>query len=166
MINGVTRDVTEKHTLKERLEYLSLHDEMTGLFNRVYFQEEMTRLECSRLHPISILVAELEDVKPINIEFDLQTADELAKRAAAILHQAFRSEDMVARISSDEFVAIMPLTQAGSAGRVMQRVVNLMDQENLANLSFPLHMSLGIATSETGQSLFKTFKSAEPKNLF
>lgn len=165
LFNGVTRDVTEKHALRDRLEYLSMHDELTGLFNRAYFQEELSRLEFSRLHPISILIAELEDVKVASATIGLQAGDELAKRAAAVLRQAFRSEDLVARISSDEFVVIMPQTHSGPAGRAVQRVVNLMEQENLVTSTLPLNMSLGIATAETGQSLFKTLKAAEPKKF-
>jgi diguanylate cyclase (GGDEF)-like protein/PAS domain S-box-containing protein len=164
-INGVTRDISEKHSLKERLQYLGMHDEMTGLYNRAYFQEELARLEFSRLHPISIMVAELEGAKAVNAEFGLQAGDELFKRAAAIFRQVFRSEDMVARISTDEFVAIMPLTQAHSAGRALQRVVNLMDQENLTHLSVPLHMSLRVATAETGQSLVTTLQAVGPEKF-
>lgn len=164
-IKGVTRDISEKHSLKERVQNLGMHDEMTGLYNQAYFQEELARLEFSRLYPISILVAELEGAKAVNAESGSQAGDELMKRASAILRQVFRTEDLVARISADEFVILLPRTTVHSAGRAVQRVVDLMDQENLTHGSVPLHMSLRIATVETGQSLVKTFKAARPKKF-
>ena len=127
---GSTRDVSSRHAIQEKLDYLSVHDPLTGLFNRTYFEEELKRLEFSRLYPITILLADLEGLKAINFEHGLEKGDELLKQVASFLRLTFRSEDMVARIGGDEFIVIMPRTHARAAGKALQRVVNLVETYN------------------------------------
>jgi diguanylate cyclase (GGDEF)-like protein/PAS domain S-box-containing protein len=157
---GSTRDVSSRHAVQEKLDYISVHDSLTGLFNRTYFEEELKRLEFSRLYPITILLADLEGLKAINFENGLEKGDELLKQVASFLRLTFRSEDMVARIGGDEFIVIMPRTHARAAGKALQRVVNLVENYNQENLEMPLHLSIGVATAEQGQSLMATLKIA------
>jgi diguanylate cyclase (GGDEF)-like protein/PAS domain S-box-containing protein len=159
-IVGVTRDISARHAVQEKLDYLSMHDPLTGLFNRAYFVEELKRLEFSRMYPITVLLADLEGLKAINFQYGLAAGDEMIKQTAALLHKAFRSEDLVARIGGDEFIAIMPRCNTRVAGRALQRVVNLVEAFNEEQASPSLRLSLGIATAEQGQSLMDTIKAA------
>ena len=157
---GVTRDVSSRHSIQEKLDYLSMHDALTGLFNRAYFLEELKRLEFSRLYPITIMLADLEDLNKIDYQYDMSSGDELVKHTATLLRTVFRSEDMVARISGDEFIALMPRCSARAAEKALQRVVNMVNAFNMEQPTLPLNLSLGIATAETGQSLADTLKLA------
>ncbi len=156
---GVTRDISSRHAIQEKLDYLSMHDPMTGLFNRAYFLEELKRLEPSRMYPITIVMADLEGLKAINYQHGIAAGDELIKQAAILLRSAFRAEDLVARIGGDEFMAIMPRCNPRAAGRALQRVINLVKVFN-DDAAVPLSLSLGIATAEQGQSLMDTLKAA------
>ena len=157
---GSTRDVSYRHAIQEKLDYLSVHDPLTGLFNRTYFEEELKRLEFSRLYPITILLTDLEGLKMINFEHGLEKGDDMLKQVANILRLTFRSEDMVARIGGDEFIVLMPRTHARAAGKALQRVINLVETYNQEHLEMPLHLSIGVATAEQGQSLIETLKIA------
>ncbi len=95
--------------------------------NRAYFLEELKRLEFSRLYPITIMLADLEDLNKINYQYDMSSGDELVKHTATLLRTVFRSEDMVARISGDEFIALMPRCSACAAEKALQRVVNMVE---------------------------------------
>ena len=156
---GLTRDVSSRHTIQEKLDYLSMHDPLTGLFNRAYFMEELNRLEPSRLYPITVLMADLEGLKAVYYQHGLAAGDELIKQAAGLLRSGFRAEDLVARISADEFIAIMPRCNSRAAGRALQRVVTMIKSYNEEAVQ-PLSLSLGIATAEQGQSLMDTIKTA------
>jgi diguanylate cyclase (GGDEF)-like protein/PAS domain S-box-containing protein len=159
-IVGVTRDISARHAVQEKLDYVSMHDPLSGLFNRAYFVEELKRLEFSRMYPITVLLADLEGLKAINFQYGLAAGDEMIKQTAALLRTAFRSEDLVARIGGDEFIAIMPRCNTRVAGRALQRVVNLVEAFNEEQASPSLSLSLGIATAEQGQSLMDTIKAA------
>jgi diguanylate cyclase (GGDEF)-like protein/PAS domain S-box-containing protein len=162
---GVTRDISSRHNIQEKLDYLSMHDPLTGLFNRAYFLEELKRLEFSRLYPITIMLADLEGLNKINYQYNISSGDELVKHAAALLRTVFRSEDMVARISGDEFIALMPRCSARAAEKALQRVVNMVEAFNQEQPDLPLSLSLGIATAESGQSLADTLKLANSLKL-
>ncbi len=159
-ISGVTRDISSRHALQERLDYMSMHDPLTDLFNRAYFLEELKRLEFSRMYPITVLLAELEGLKTVNYQYGMTAGDDLIKKAAQLLRAAFRSEDLVARIGGDEFIAIMPHCNPRVASRALQRVVNLVEAFNEEQPTLSLSMSLGVATAEQGQSLMDTIKAA------
>lgn len=159
-LQGLTRDVTGRHAIQEKLEYLSLHDPLTGLFNRTYLDEELSRLEFSRLYPITVLLADFEGLRGINDDHGLAAGDEMLKRVANLLRATFRSEDMIARISGSYFVAIMPRAHARAAGRALQRVLNLVDAYNQGEPDLPLNITLDVVTAESGQSLVQVFKDA------
>jgi diguanylate cyclase (GGDEF)-like protein/PAS domain S-box-containing protein len=162
---GVTRDVSSRHAIQEKLDYLSVHDPLTNLFNRTYFEEELKRLEFSRLYPITIFMADLEGLKAINFEHGTAEGDESLKQVASFLRLTFRSEDMVARIGGDEFIVMMPNTSARAAGKALQRVINLVETYNQETPARPLHLSLGVATAEQGQSLVETLKTASTQKF-
>ena len=162
---GVTRDVSSRHNIQEKLDYLSMHDSLTGVFNRAYFLEELKRLEFSRLYPITVMLADLEGLNKINYQYNISSGDELVKHAASLLRTVFRSEDMVARISDDEFIALMPRCTARAGEKALQRVVNMVEAFNLEQPDLPLGLSLGIATAESGQSLADTLKLANSLKL-
>jgi diguanylate cyclase (GGDEF)-like protein len=63
---GVHIDIDKEKRAKKENEYLSNHDELTDLYNRRYFNEEIKRLDDSRQYPISIIIGDLNKLKKIN----------------------------------------------------------------------------------------------------
>ncbi len=159
-LQGLTRDVSGRHAIQEKLEYVSMHDALTGLFNRVYLEEELTRLEFSRLYPITILMADFEGLRGINDEYGMGAGDEMLKRVANLLRTAFRSEDMIARTHAGDFVVFMPRANSRAAGRALQRVLNLVEAYNSGEPELPLNITMDVMTAETGQSLRDLFNAA------
>jgi PAS domain S-box-containing protein len=63
---GTHTDITERKKVEDKIRYISLHDSLTGLYNRTYIEEEMMRLDTSRQLPLSIIMADLNGLKLIN----------------------------------------------------------------------------------------------------
>jgi diguanylate cyclase (GGDEF)-like protein len=155
-------DITERKKVEERLEYLSTHDPLTGLYNRGYFEEELRRLDTSRFRPVSIIVCDVDDLKLVNDTLGHDKGDALLKAAADAIRAPFRSSDMVARIGGDEFAIVLPLTSREVAGHACRRIEESICQYNCSNPQLPLNISLGFSTSTALEhSLIDTFKEAD-----
>jgi diguanylate cyclase (GGDEF)-like protein/PAS domain S-box-containing protein len=159
----VGQDITELKNTEEKLRYLSIHDQLTGLYNRLYFEEEIARLERGRIFPISTIVGDVDNLKCINDTYGHAQGDEVLKTAAQILRTSFRAEDVVARMGGDEFIALLPSASTEAANRVMERIQEKVQLHPLLMNKIPISISLGAATIEKGQSLSDALKLADDR---
>jgi len=161
-LQAVVRDVTERNQMESKLKYLSMHDVLTGLYNRAYFEEVIHKLEDKPNSPVSIIVCDVDGLKIINDTFGHAAGDDLLKAAAAIIRQSFRESDAITRIGGDEFAVVLPNCPYDMAQMLCQRLLDNIDQYNRRNPQFPLYISKGIATSAglTGE-LHNVFKEAD-----
>jgi len=164
-IVGTGIDITERKKREKKIEYLSFHDEMTGLYNRRYFENELDRLDSSRKYPITIVIGDLDGLKYINDNYGHKKGDEYIINAADILKSTARTEDIVSRIGGDEFAVVLPTTNQKEAERFCQRIQKNIEGFNKGNdFIKPLSISLGFEVMEnSSQSLNKTFNKADQK---
>lgn len=142
-------DISERKRMENLLREQSTHDGLTGLFNRSFFMTEMARLERGRNFPVSIIMADVDHLKYTNDQAGHAAGDRLLKRVAEGLLDAFRSEDVVARIGGDEFAVLLPNSNADAAARSIQRVRKIFDQLNQDRAETPIQLSIGTSTAET-----------------
>ena len=121
-IVGSSLDITENKIKEQKIEYLSFHDKMTGLYNRRYFENEMQRLDSSRKLPVTVMIADLDDLKYINDNFGHHEGDKYITTAAQMVKESIRSEDIAARIGGDEFAIILPQTDLNGGQKIYQRI--------------------------------------------
>ena len=76
---GFVEDITLRKKTEERIKYISFHDQLTGLYNRRYFENEMERLNKSRKLPISIIIGDLDGLKYINDNYGHKMGDRYKK---------------------------------------------------------------------------------------
>ena len=160
---GVFRDVTEQKRSAQRMEYLSTHDTLTELFNRAYFEVELSRLQRGRAFPVSVIVVDVDHLKQTNDAHGHAAGDELLRRAARVLRMSFRAEDVVARTGGDEFGVLLPQTNAAAAGVALERVRRALAEHNLGRYEIPLSLSIGAATGERGDSLSAVLEQADAR---
>ena len=151
----VARDITDRKLLEEASRFIGTHDKLTKLYNRTFFEEELSRLENSRLFPVSVFMLDVDGLKIVNDSQGHAAGDDLLRRTGQVLLKSFRSEDMVARIGGDEFVVVLPKTDKESAESAYKRIIHFLELDNKNNPN-KLELSIGIATCyEQG-----TFKDA------
>ena len=157
-------DITERKFAEEKLFQISLQDIMTGLYNRAFFEEEMERMEKSRLRPISILIGDVDNLKKINDLHGHQAGDVILQNIANIFKKCFRPEDVIARIGGDEFSVLLPSVSADLAKQIKQRVLDQVAFHNQSNSEdMRLSISLGYGTAEKDDLLTDVFKLADER---
>ncbi len=158
----VGRDITERKAMEEKLRFLSLHDTLTGLYNRVYFEEELKRLENSRSYPITVFMFDLDNLKVVNDTLGHHKGDELLKKMGVFLKHIFRADDMIARIGGDEFIVILPKTSEDIAQIIHNRLVKELKEFNKKiGSDLQLSFSVGIKTKENKGDLNSLIKEAD-----
>jgi len=146
----------------ESVKYLSFHDQLTGLYNRHYFVNELKRLENSRLYPIAIISADMDGLKEINDSKGHAEGDRYLQDCAAVLNKSIRGYDLIARIGGDEFVMVLPETNEKAGEEAISRINNSINQHNEKNNDLPLSISMGVAIcEEKGCSLEETYHQAD-----
>jgi diguanylate cyclase (GGDEF)-like protein/PAS domain S-box-containing protein len=159
-ILGITRDITDIKKAEEKVEYLSFHDVLTGLYNRAYFEEELKRLDTSRQLPITIVMGDLNGLKLINDAYGHTQGDIFLRRIADILKDSFREEDIISRWGGDEFIAILPEITFADAKKIIKRIKSLCKKRTTKDI--PLSISLGISTKKSQKSnILDVIKKAE-----
>ncbi len=155
-------DITERKAIQARLEFLSLHDQLTGLYNRAFFEEELQRFSGSRSYPITLISCDLDGLKLINDTMGHDKGDLLLKECASLLRESLRSEDVLARIGGDEFSAILPFTDRETAEEIARRIRSNISKYNQGQTELPLGLSIGLATAYSKEiSLKDLFKQAD-----
>lgn len=140
----VFRDFTEKKQKQEQILYLSYHDQLTGLYNRRFFEEELERLDTEENLPLSIAMVDVNGLKLTNDAFGHMTGDKLLIRVAKILSTECRKTDVVARIGGDEFVIILPKTTDTETGKIVSRIYKAIAREKMDNII--ISISIGYDT--------------------
>lgn len=141
LVSALRRKKTE-----EELRFLSLHDYLTGLYNRAYFDNEMLRLEKGRDYPISIIYLDMDNLKILNDTMGHQAGDQALINCARLLKENLREIDVLARVGGDEFAVILPCTDEKSGEEIIKRIKSALVHYNLNNQGLPLSLSIGIAT--------------------
>ena len=159
---GIGKDVTERIQYEQRLEYLSLYDQLTDIYNRAYFEAELKRLSDGREYPVTIISADLDGLKLVNDTMGHAAGDRLLKSCAEVIKRSLRSSDILARVGGDEFSAILIKTGRETGELILRRIRDGIEEYNRNNEDLPLGISLGVATAEDpGVPLKKLFKQAD-----
>lgn len=156
----VFRDYTEKKEKQDKIMYLSYHDQLTGLYNRRFFEEELLRLDTERNLPFTIAMVDVNGLKLTNDAFGHLAGDRLLKRVAKILKNQCRTDDIIARIGGDEFVILLPQTSYEEAEKLVNRIYKSI--ENCYLDQIVISVSIGLDTKVcTEQTIRDTFIKAE-----
>ncbi len=157
--------LAECQETEQNCKHLVTHDGLTGLYNRIFFEDEMSRLERGRQFPISVIVADVDGLKQINDRQGHAAGDDLLKRTASVLKEAFRADEVVARMGGDEFAVLLPKTDATTARAALDRIRDRLSSHNAGQSAMLLSFSLGAATARVSSTLLEALKQADLQML-
>jgi diguanylate cyclase (GGDEF)-like protein len=158
----MVRDVTERKRAEKRLEYVSSHDALSGLYNRAHFEGESAKMERAEgFFPVSVVMVDVDGMKAVNDTQGHDAGDALLRRAATVLVAAFRAEDVVSRIGGDEFAVLLPGTDRSGAEKALARVRDILAIHNSKYRGPSLNLSIGAATGDEGCRLAEIMREAD-----
>jgi diguanylate cyclase (GGDEF)-like protein/PAS domain S-box-containing protein len=151
---GQIEDITERREMRERLAHAAVHDQLTGLPNRVLFMDrlELALSRAQRDHGcVALMFLDLDRFKLINDSLGHEMGDRLLERVAHRLATALRAVDTLARFGGDEFTVLCEVNDKAEALEIADRLVQAMQQPlTLVDSELFVSVSVGVALSMDG----------------
>ncbi len=137
-------NITERRESQEQLKYLAMHDSLTGLYNRHFFESSLAQLTAdsvrnNRQHALVYL--DLDHFKVINDTFGHQKGDEVLREMSHLLSKRIRGTDILCRLGGDEFAILLRDIKANEVYEFARNI-----QQIVAEFTFQLQeqrISLG-----------------------
>ncbi|MGE5397254.1 MAG: diguanylate cyclase [Chitinophagales bacterium] len=136
----------------EKLQAISIVDDLTGLYNRRYFLErfveEMNRAKRYK-YPVSCLMIDVDNFKTINDSYGHLAGDRVLAGISLIFRNSTRVVDLVARYGGEEFVVLLPQTDLNGALTVAEKIHSLLKECSFTfdKDTFLVTVSIGVAVS-------------------
>lgn len=151
------------------LRHLAATDFLTGLTNRRKFMDDAQRqIQRSRhsRHPLALLALDIDHFKQINDRFGHGTGDQVLRKLAESMRSQLRPADLLGRMGGEEFLALMPETDAGQAREIAERLRQAVERDCqwLDDEQVNVTLSIGFANAEDeGYSLETLMKIADDR---
>ncbi|MDY6391740.1 MAG: diguanylate cyclase [Bacilli bacterium] len=151
-IIAIINNVTDSELLRQELRQKSITDQLTGLFNRFYFEEIVETMKDSLALPLTLVSADCDGLKTINDQFGHAAGDRYICFARDAIQESLPEGSFLFRMGGDEFLAIVPNTDTSSAEELVQRIMKNADGYHTSK--FSLKLSAGCYTiKEKGISI-------------
>jgi polar amino acid transport system substrate-binding protein len=155
-VHSYNKRITEaNHLLEEKnreLEYLSVTNRLTGLFNRSKLDAELEK-EYERFarygRPFALILGDIDGFKAVNDSLGHLCGDEVLRRIGALIRRGVRSTDISGRWGGEEFLIICPETDRSGALQVAEKLRAAVEQAEF-NIGRKVTMSLGVAEADSG----------------
>ena len=155
-------ELQERKLYEQKLQFLSSHDAMTGLFNRRCLDEELGRLDNRAEGRIGILVSDVDGLKLLNDTFGHAQGDRLLVAVARILQECIPAKGTVYRTGGDEFAAIVPDIGREEMEAMYRFIHTQICRNNQQDPTLFISLSVGYNVSDgPAVSLAETLKQAD-----
>lgn len=142
----VIRDVTERKQKQREIEFLSLHDYLTGLYNRRYFTQKLEYLDNEEHYPLGLMMMDVNGLKIINDAYGHQVGDEVLVQIANVFKNVVKDRGVVSRIGGDEFTVLVDKTSNAELLNIKEKIIEDVNMIKIQNVS--LSVSVGYALKE------------------
>lgn len=161
------QDITSRKNREALLKNQAIRDPLTSLYNRRYFEEEVTKqiLEAkSKQQPYTVLMLDADHFKNVNDTYGHKVGDKVLIELAATAERALRDNDIVARYGGEEFVVFLPGIHADQGRVVADRLrQSIAGQVVYSDAKQPVHftVSVGVSSSDISDNVDTLIKTAD-----
>nr|WP_324257441.1 GGDEF domain-containing protein [Cellvibrio fontiphilus] len=165
-IKTMETEAEQNRNSLEKHRYKALHDPLTELPNREAYNERAA-LEVQRWQryqrPLTIAIFDIDFFKKINDSFGHQAGDRVIKVIGRSIAKRLREADFFCRYGGEEFVALMPETDAGVAVQVLDKLREAIAKAafNYKNQPLSISVSIGLTEFKPGDDLVSAFERAD-----
>ncbi|MPN27106.1 putative signaling protein [bioreactor metagenome] len=125
---------------------------------------ELERLDAPQYLPISIVIADVNNLKSTNDTYGHDSGDLLIRRTAEGFRKACRENDIIARWGGDEFAILLPNTDADKAERIVGRIRE--QYRDVSVMDLPVSVSFGIATRTLPEQSLSSIMTMAEKQMY
>ena len=155
-------DNTETKKNQEHIWYLTYHDVLTGLYNRMFFEDKLRRIDTKDNLPLSVIYGDVNGLKLTNDIFGHAAGDELLKKVARVFKKFAGEKGIAARLGGDEYALLLPNTPGEEAEKIMNSISEEISKEKIVAIKGS--MSMGYATkTQLDQNIIMIVEHAESK---
>lgn len=153
-------DITERKHAEENVRRLAYYDPLTGLPNRALLHERASQaLQIAVRHgePVALMFVDLDHFKNVNDTLGHPVGDRLLVALAQRMRPVLRDQDTLARVGGDEFVLVLPDTDAAGATHVAQKLLQIVQEPlQVDGHELTVTPSIGVAVFPTDATDFDT----------
>ncbi len=161
---GISRDITVRKSSERKILYINQHDPLTDLYNRRHYNEQLSLLNTADNMPLSLVLIDVNGMKLMNDAFGHMVGDKLLTGFAQVLKSSLRASDIAARIGGDEFVLLLPRTDAKAAERVVRRIKAALIDKAVEDIA--ITASFGLATKHLVEEDFGGIYRMAEDNMY
>lgn len=148
------RDITENVMREEKLENLAVRDQLTGVYNRHFFDAIIDReMELSDQNhtPFSMILMDLDHFKKVNDTWGHPEGDEVLKQTAKTVADTIRVSDLLIRFGGEEFIILLPSTTLDGAVSAAEKIRSMLEN-HIHPVCGKQTASFGVAEKLTGET--------------
>jgi len=157
-------DITERKEGEAKIKYLGSHDALTGLLNRSGYEDKVKEYDNPLFFPISIIFGDLNGLKLMNDVFGHGAGDMLIQKTAEVLKKACRDIDIAARVGGDEFIVLLPKTDAEEALQIMKQIKFEMSKERVFGIKSSI--AIGFDTKDNSAQIFEKVMGNAEREMY
>jgi diguanylate cyclase (GGDEF)-like protein len=163
-IIAIINNVTDQEVLRQELRYKSITDQLTGVYNRMYFEEFSKEHEGNLDVPLTIITADCDGLKRINDKYGHLSGDKYICWARDVIKESLPEGALIFRMGGDEFLAVLPKTDKLKAAIYVKNITH--NAKKYKNEHFELSISVGSHTATKKTQSIETVVGLSDKEMY